>query len=61
MLLGFFFVPYCVIYHLVHVKALQSNRAQSQGQTQFLSLSLITPPELPEKSGLTPPFFSSTT
>ena len=55
MLFKVFSVPYCVIYYLVHVKGPQSNRAKCQGQTQF------TPPELPEKSGLTPPFFPSTT
>ena len=38
-----------LIKYVVHVKRLLSSRAQSQGQTQFLSLSPITLPELPEK------------
>ena len=41
----------------MHVKGLQSDKAQCWGQIKRVSLSLITPPELPEKSGLTPPLF----
>ena len=60
MLFEVFSVQYYVIYYLVHVKGLQSNRAQCQGHTQFLFLSLITPPELLETPHLHSLFSSST-